>query len=125
MTDLETPPEPKPPTPPTPAGSPPGLQLRRAQPADAPAFARMMSDPAVYAQVLQTPFASTERWRSLLEEQSKAGQPDLHLVAECDGQLVGSAGLHPGGGSLRRRARDGPGHHRGAGVAGPRRGAAP
>ena len=103
MTDLETPPEPKPPTPPTPAGSPPGLQLRRAQPADAPAFARMMSDPAVYAQVLQTPFASTERWRSLLEEQSKAGQPDLHLVAECDGQLVGSAGLHPGGGSLRRR----------------------
>lgn len=79
-------------------------RLRRAQASDAPAFARMMSDPAVFPQVLQMPYANEDRWRvSLAENTPSAPKLDLHLVAEVDGEVVASAGLHPVGLALRRR----------------------
>ena len=80
-------------------------RLRRAQASDAPAFARMMSDPAVFPQVLQMPYGNEERWRSFLAEPAAAGPPklDLHLVAEVAGEVVASAGLHPANHNLRRR----------------------
>ena len=79
-------------------------RLRRAQASDAPAFARMMSDPAVFPQVLQMPYANEERWRvSLAETTPSAPKLDLHLVAEVAGEVVASAGLHPVGLALRRR----------------------
>ena len=80
-------------------------RLRRAQASDAPAFARMMSDPAVFPQVLQMPYGNEERWRANLAEPAAGSPPklDLHLVAEVAGEVVASAGLHPVGVALRRR----------------------
>jgi len=79
------------------------FQIRRARPSDAPAFAQMMGEPEVFGGLLQLPYPTESRWRQVLEEQSAMGKTDLHLVAVNDGKLLGSAGLHPAGGSLRRR----------------------
>ncbi|HEY9064855.1 MAG TPA: GNAT family N-acetyltransferase [Burkholderiaceae bacterium] len=79
------------------------ITIRRASTKDAPAFARMMADPAVYPGLLQMPYASEERWAALLGEGQAAGTPDIHLVAERDGEVIGSAGLHATGKALRRR----------------------
>jgi len=83
------------------------LIIRRATVQDAPAFARMMSEPNIYGGLLQMPFPSEEQWRPRLAETPAAGKPDLQLVAEREGdeglEIVGSAGLHPAGASLRRR----------------------
>jgi len=79
------------------------LTIRRACPADAAAFAALMSSEAVFGGLLQLPYPSEELWRQRLVEQSAPGKTDLHLVALRDGQLLGSAGLHPAAASLRRR----------------------
>lgn len=81
----------------------PAWTLRRAAPGDAASMARLMADPSVFANLLQVPYASEERWRSLLAEQAQPGKPDLHLVADVGGEVVGSAGLFPVGTSMRRR----------------------
>ena len=77
--------------------------IRRATPKDAPAFARLMGDPEVYGALLQMPYPSEERWHSMLSEGVAPGKPDLALVAELDGEVVASAGLHAAGPALRRR----------------------
>ena len=78
--------------------------LRRARPSDAEAFARMMEEPAVYSQLLQLPFPDAEAWRARLTSQPSMPQgSELHLVAEVDGQIIASAGLHAVGTSPRRR----------------------
>jgi putative acetyltransferase len=77
--------------------------IRRAVPKDAAAFARLMSDPEVYGALLQMPFPSEERWSAMLSEGVTPGKPDLSLVAELDGEVVASAGLHAVGIALRRR----------------------
>jgi L-phenylalanine/L-methionine N-acetyltransferase len=78
--------------------------LRRARPADAEGFVRMMQEPAVYAQLLQLPYPDAEMWRARLGAQQVNGHnPELHLVAEVQGEIVASAGLHPTGPHLRRR----------------------
>ncbi len=82
---------------------PQNFEIRRAQPYDAPAFVQMMSDPEVFGGLLQMPYPVESRWRQLLDEQSAMGKTDLHLVAVRDGQLLGSAGIHPAGAALRRR----------------------
>lgn len=79
------------------------LTIRRAGPRDAAAFARIMGDPAVYAGVLQPPYADEEVWRARLAENQAPGKTDLVLVAERDGEVVGNAGLHPASAALRRR----------------------
>jgi putative acetyltransferase len=94
-------------TPAQPVPGPP-LAIRRATPADAPAFARIMGEPSVLLQLMQLPYPSEERWRTMLAEHATPGKTDLVLVAErpdADGQLraVGTAGLHPVGPSIRRR----------------------
>jgi len=76
--------------------------IRRARPADATDFVRMMGQPEVYANLLQLPLPSEEMWRQRLEAGTDADRADLHLVAELDGQVVGSAGLHPAP-QVRRR----------------------
>lgn len=78
--------------------------LRRARPSDAEGFVRMMQEPAVYSQLLQLPFPDAEMWRTRLGNQQAGGHhPELHLVAEVQGEIVASAGLHPTGPHLRRR----------------------
>ncbi|WP_309625733.1 GNAT family N-acetyltransferase [Methylibium sp.] len=79
------------------------ITIRRANPQDAAAFARIMGDAEVYPGLLQLPYPSEERLRVWLADMQQAGQPDLLLLAERGGNVVGSAGLHPAGNSLRRR----------------------
>lgn len=81
----------------------PSITIRRARPGDAEAFARMMGDDDVYPGLMQMPYADVEAWRERLGKPAAPGQMDLQLVAEVDGELVGSAGLHPAGLALRRR----------------------
>lgn len=81
----------------------PSITIRRARPTDADAFARMMGDEDVYPGLMQLPYADVEAWRERLAKPATPGQMDLQLVAEVDGELVGSAGLHPVGPALRRR----------------------
>lgn len=84
------------------------LTIRRATPADAAAYTRIMGHPEVLANLMQLPFPSEDRWRTQLAEQLQPGKSDLSLVAERaddhgEPRVVGSAGLHPVGPALRRR----------------------
>lgn len=78
------------------------LTIRRAHPDDAPAVAAWMADPAVFAQLLQMPYPSTEMWRERLAG-NQAGAGEVQLVAVLDGQPVGLAGLHQPRAVWRRR----------------------
>ena len=71
------------------------VTIRRATPADAAGYARVMSDPAVYPGLMQLPFNNEQQWRERLTESTAAGKVDLILVAERDGAIVGNSGLHP------------------------------
>ena len=71
------------------------ITIRRATPADAAGYARVMSDPAVYPGLMQLPFNNEHHWRERLTESTAAGKVDLILVAERDGAIVGNSGLHP------------------------------
>jgi len=79
------------------------LTLRRARPADAAALAEQLADPEVFPGLLQLPYANVELWQQRLNTPPTPGSADLMLVAERDGQVVGSAGLHPVSPQLRRR----------------------
>ena len=80
------------------------VAVRRSTVADAEGFARMLSNPEVYPQLLQMPYGSPEHWRARLADNAVPGKPDLLLVAVTDaGEVVGGAGLHPVGASPRRR----------------------
>ena len=78
------------------------ITIRRATAQDAPAYARIMGDPEVMPNLLQLPYPGVEQWQTRLAEANASGKSDLLLVAERDGRVVGSAGLHPAAG-LRRR----------------------
>ena len=77
--------------------------IRRTCTKDAAGMARLMSDPVVFGSLLQMPYPSEERWQARLADASPAGKPDLSLVAERDGAIIGSAGLDATGVALRRR----------------------
>jgi putative acetyltransferase len=79
------------------------LVIRRATPRDAAAFARTMGDASVFPGTLQPPYTDETVWAARLADSLAPGKSDLLLVAERDGEVVGSAGLHPVGPSLRRR----------------------
>ena len=76
--------------------------IRRTSVKDAAAMARTMSDPAVFGALLQMPYPNEEAWAARLAE-SGAGKSDLSLVAERDGEVIGSAGLFSAAPTLRRR----------------------
>lgn len=78
------------------------ITLRRATPDDAEAFARIMGDPEVLANLMQLPHPDAAMWRERLAEGRAPGRTDMHLVALRGGEVVGSAGLHPAQ-QLRRR----------------------
>jgi putative acetyltransferase len=79
------------------------ISIRRASVSDAAAFARIMGDPAVFPGLMQMPYTNDDLWRARLTESTAPGKADLMLVAERDGKVVGTAGLHPAGTSARRR----------------------
>lgn len=71
------------------------LTIRRATTRDAAEFARSMGDPDVYPGLMQLPYPSDELWLArLADNNTPAKSHDLNLVAERDGRLCGSAGLH-------------------------------
>lgn len=86
------------------SSSPAPCSVRRARPADAPAMARQMAHPEVYAMLMQLPLPTEELWRARLDGLCKPDSPDMLFVAEIDGELVGSAGLHPQASPRRRHA---------------------
>ena len=79
------------------------ITVRRASVKDAAAFARIMNEPEVFAQLLQLPYTDEEVWKARLADTTAPGKPDLRLVAELDGEVVGSSGLHPAAPGMRRR----------------------
>lgn len=79
------------------------LILRRAKPSDAAALAEHLTEPDIFPGLLQVPYANAELWQQRLSTPPVAGSPDLFLLAERDGHVIGSAGLHPAGPQLRRR----------------------
>ena len=80
-----------------------GLSVRRSRVADAEAYARMMSHPEVFPNLLQMPWASADQWQARLTESCAVGSSHVQIVAEADGRVVGAAGLHPIGASPRKR----------------------
>jgi putative acetyltransferase len=81
----------------------PPITIRRATTQDAAAFARIMGDPSVLPNLMQVPYTSEELWKTRLAELLTPGKGDMVLVAERDGRVVGTAGLHATGPALRRR----------------------
>jgi putative acetyltransferase len=79
------------------------IRIRRATPKDAASYARIMGDLDVFGNLLQMPYADEEMWRARLTDSCAPGKTDLSLVAEIDGEVVGTAGLHPVGPAQRRR----------------------
>lgn len=79
------------------------ITVRRTSAKDAAPLARLMSDPAVFGGLLQMPYPSEEAWQARLADPGPPGRPDLSLVAELNGEVVGSAGLHATTPALRRR----------------------
>lgn len=79
------------------------IQIRRASPSDAAAFAEIMAEADVAANLLQMPYANEQMWQERLKNAGSDGQQGLVLVAVRGGRVVGNASLHPGGGSPRRR----------------------
>jgi L-phenylalanine/L-methionine N-acetyltransferase len=79
------------------------ITIRRVTTKDAAALAKLMSDPAVYGGLLQVPYPTEERWAAQLAGTGAADKADLSLVAELNGEVVASAGLHAVSTSLRRR----------------------
>lgn len=78
------------------------IEYRRASPDDAAAMARLMSDPEVFAGLMQMPYPGAEAWRKRLEEQVEQHDA-LHLLAIDNGEVIASGGIH--GVSLRMRRR--------------------
>lgn len=67
------------------------IQIRAREPRDVEALATIFACPSVIAGTLQLPYQSSELWR----ERVAQPPPDLHaLVAELDGRVVGTLGLH-------------------------------
>lgn len=79
------------------------LVLRRMEPRDAAAMARMMASDEVYPGLMQLPFPGEAMWAARLQAPPKDGSAELRLVAEREGELVGSLGLHPVDHVVRRR----------------------
>ena len=85
-----------------PAAPPHPPVIRRVRPGDAAEFAQMMGHPEVFSNLLQMPLPNPELWRQRLEQMTAPDKPDLQLVAELEGRIVGGMGLHPMP-QLRRR----------------------
>ena len=80
----------------------PRFVIRASRPDDAAAFAALMADPAVFANLMQLPYPSESAWRERLAGPTP-GSNDLSLVVEQDGQVVASAGLFTPSLHVRRR----------------------
>jgi L-phenylalanine/L-methionine N-acetyltransferase len=81
--------------------APLGMGIRRAAPSDALAFAALMREPQVYANVFDLPHPTMEQWHAML---CKVTADDHFLCAVCDGKLLGWASLQVHAPARRRHA---------------------
>ena len=79
------------------------ITIRRVALKDAAAIAQYMAEPAVFGGLLQMPHSSEETWAKRLVDMAALGHADLMLVAELDGAVVASGGLHAFGSHVRSR----------------------
>ena len=79
------------------------LSIRRMSVKDAAAMARFMSDPAIYGSLLQMPYPSEAAWEKRIADVNAPNSGAIDLVAERDGEIIGSAGLFSAGPAARRR----------------------
>lgn len=79
------------------------VTIRRSTPKDAAAFARIMGEPEVLANLMQLPYPNEDSWAQRLADNLAPGKTDIVLVAERGGEVLGNAGLHPSSPALRRR----------------------
>jgi putative acetyltransferase len=79
------------------------IVIRRMAPRDAAFMARMMGDASVYPGLMQLPFPSESGWAERVAQAPTPGSAELQIVAERDGEPLGSLGLHPVGLHVRRR----------------------
>ncbi|HEX4946650.1 MAG TPA: GNAT family N-acetyltransferase, partial [Blastocatellia bacterium] len=70
----------------------PNIIIRQAELSDAEALWRCYTSPNVVRNTLQLPYRRLESVREQLQYRPEDG--NYHLVAEVDGQVVGSIGLH-------------------------------
>jgi len=77
------------------------IQIRRVRPQDAAAITQLMGDPEVFGNLLQLPYPSEASCNQRLAQ--APAEQSLQLVAERQGQLIASAGLHGIGLHVRRR----------------------
>ena len=68
-----------------------GLTIRLAEPDDCAALYEMFTHPKLYANTMQLPYPSVERWRQRLAEPGEGG---YNLVAVVGGKVVGMLSLH-------------------------------
>jgi L-phenylalanine/L-methionine N-acetyltransferase len=76
------------------------ITIRAAEPADYEAVREAISQPEAIRGTMQLPFPAAEMWRKRL---AHIPEGDHVLVAELDGKVVGSLGLHAAGKAARRR----------------------
>ncbi len=76
------------------------ITIRRAEPSDYEAVARMMSSPRATWGTLQLPFPSLEMWHKRLAESPEGFQL---LLACVDGEPVGNLGIHTNPNRPRRK----------------------
>jgi putative acetyltransferase len=75
------------------------ITIRSAEPEDAAAIAALLGQEGVYEGLLQAPYSPNA---SRIEYHQKVEARECRLVAMADGEIVGTAGLHLSGISLRR-----------------------
>ena len=76
------------------------ITIRRAEPGDAEAIAKIFAGPKVIWGTLQIPYPSVEFWRKRFAEPAEGV---YSLVACVDGEVVGNLGLHTFPNRPRRR----------------------
>jgi putative acetyltransferase len=76
------------------------IQIRRVRPQDAAAITQLVAEPEVFGNLLQMPFPSEASWSHRLTQIPT--DHSVQLIAERQGQVVGSAGLHANGSHVRR-----------------------
>ncbi|KVD20361.1 GNAT family N-acetyltransferase [Burkholderia ubonensis] len=75
------------------------ITIRHSETKDIDAIRQIAAHPAVYANTLQAPFPSPEKWQERIEGIRQKG---FSLVAEIDGEVVGHLGIQPEANPRRR-----------------------
>jgi putative acetyltransferase len=68
------------------------ITIRHSETKDIEAIRQIIAHPAVYANTLQAPYPSVEKWQQRV---GALQHGSVSLVAEMEGEVVGHLGFHP------------------------------